>query len=393
MQILHREISCNIMTRDLCNSYFLILICRKVIAMKRCNNCGYTTNDDACVFCLQCGMSMGDINGSSNVIDNISVAQQNSADNGTHVQKKNKPKKKKILLIGIPVLSVIVIAITVICVIACMIGGPFTEVIDAAVNTVEAESFSFTAKAGDESVKGKVAIDFDKKDIQVVLTYSDGDVIAIYDDYLIFVSESRNSYGQVEYKYKKSDISNIIDTCFENWDSASDILDGGDIDWNMVIEVADDLFNTGMDKSDVEEHVDLEKASEAIKNAFFLLNDEEWLDEAADFEEKTNNGVTTYYYDFDFGDVSDATKDTFRDCLESSDAKDLLDDIADYLEDLEESDFYARAEISIENDYIKEANVKIGKGSFSLRYKLEISDVGSTQIDTDELQEYLDKCK
>ena len=52
-----------------------------------------------------------------------------------------------------------------------------------------------------------------------------------------------------------------------------------------------------------------------------------------------------------------------------------------------------KADFAIEDSYISEITMKIGyKGDYE-RATLKISDVGETEIDTTELDEYLSKCK
>lgn len=306
------------------------------------------------------------------------------------VVKSKMTKKKKVLLSFIPVAVVLLIIAVVFCVIGYMSNGPFTDIMNATLNTAEAESFTFSLDLNGDYAEGRVVVDFDKKEIQAVIDFENDDSFVIYGDYLIVSENETDSFGEKVQKNVKYDISDKIESCFDGWDKTKDSAGRGDIDWDSVFDIMNVLL--GVDKAFAEKHVNFDKADDAVAEMFFLLNDEEWLTDVAGFEEQISDDITTYKFDFDLSKVADSAEDVFADCLESFQAKDFMSEFKTELYSYDEIGAYARASVSVEKDYIKEVYVKVGKGSFFIDYKLEVSDVGSTNINGNELQDYLDNC-
>lgn len=303
--------------------------------------------------------------------------------------KSVKSKNKKLLLIGILFTVLICAAVAVVCVIQYIGNGPFSNIIDASLNTIDAESFAFSIKANNDYAEGRVAIDFDKKDLQVVINFENNDSVIIYNQYLI-ISEDVNTSDGDSVSYVKYDISDDIESCFDSWKNVEGSAGRGEIDWDSIFVLTDVIF--GIDKKFAEKHINFEKADAAVTEAFFLLNDADWLTETADFKEICENNITTYNFDFDLKKIADSAGDIFGDCMNSRDSEKFILDLKSELYGYDEIGAYARSSISVENDYLKEIYLKVGKGSFFREYGLSVSQIGSVRIDVNELQSYLDKC-
>lgn len=379
--------------------------------MKKCSDCDFSTEDDKIGFCPYCGTTLNlGVNPSE---DSVDLSDVNSDDashkdygsNGVSLQididmpgeSENdipKKKKKKILLwILIPILSVILVAGGLLVYFIFFAKGPVVDIMLAAMNTVEAESFTFEVEVDDERYDGAVELDFEKKDIYLLIESYDSDfVIGVYDGQLFQIKT--NSSG-IRYYYC-SDYSDQIAALFDAWDIAKDSFTSSEIDWDVFFEFLDDLFEN-MDKDEirdkVEDFVDLEKMSIAFREAIKLLNDDEWLDECTDCEKTKRNGVVKYSFDLDFYEIGETVEYLLEDCSNSKMVDNIIDSIVEELKDMDEEDVSVEIDVSIKDGYISVISVNAGGNGWSDRFELEINDVGSIQLDRGDLQDYLDECE
>lgn len=365
--------------------------------MKLCKNCGFASEDESVAFCIQCGSAM-DTNVTNNNTDTCTSGDyyQESMANAEATAPK-KPKKNKFLLIGIPVIAVVLIAAIVVCSVFVFGKGPVIKIAEAAVNTVEAESFTLKVKADGETVECNAVLDFDKRDISLLVIGEDGDITGVYDGYMFRVYSYKeydyyNGGYKTSWNYYKYDISDTIKMFFDEWEKSKDTFKRRDIDWDEIFKTLEEL-DINIDKEDVEEHINLEKTSDAIMSVFKLLNDEAWLEECMDYEKTKDDGVTYYSFDVDFGKMSDTVEELFSDCAESSYAEKAIDKVVEGLDMLEDEDNFVKAEFGIKGKYLSEIEIEVGEGSVSDKIKIEFSKVGLTKLDTDKMQEYLDKCE
>ena len=277
--------------------------------MKKCDQCGFITENDSMMFCTNCGKVFSN-NANEGVPYNNSVPYDNnnidynsyganaetdymniSVDDSVNTSNKSKNKKKKLLMICIPAIAVVLIAAIVVAIIAINWGGPVAEIVDAAFNTVEQESFTLEIDVDGDTAIVECEIDFTNHDIQMLFGTEEEFIFAVYDGKLI-VKDWRydydyyyDDYEYIEY-YRCEDISDEIQLFFDSYDQGKDILTTGDVDVEKVLEIMENY--SGEDSSDledsVEDHVDIEKAKEAIKEAFSLMADEDWLEETLDLK-------------------------------------------------------------------------------------------------------------
>jgi hypothetical protein len=128
-----------------------------------------------------------------------------------------KKKSKKVLWICLPIIAVILVAAIIVSIIAFAGGGPVAEIFDATLNTIEAENFAFKVDIAGAKARGKINIDYDNKDLQLIFDFEDTsydkNLIAIYDGYLIEYryNEYDDYYGERYERARKYDISEYIE--------------------------------------------------------------------------------------------------------------------------------------------------------------------------------------
>lgn len=388
--------------------------------MKKCNQCGFITENDSMMFCTNCGKAFSN-NANEGVPYNNSVPYDNnnidynsygasvetdymdiSVDDSANTSNKSKNKKKKLLMICIPAIAVVLIAAIVVAIFAINWGGPVIEIVNAAFNTVEQESFTLEIDVDGDTAMVECEIDFTNHDIQMLFGTEEEFIFAVYDGKLIVKDWSYDydyyydDYEYIEY-YRCEDISDEIQLFFDSYDQGKDILTTGDVDVEKILEIMENY--SGEDSSELEESVedlvDIEKTQDALKEFFSLLADEDWLEENLGFEEESEDGAKYYSYDLNFGKLANSIDDTFGNCFESNKVEMIFeDDFIEELEELDGRDYFVRGEIVIEDDYLKEFSVKVGRnGETYDRIKVEISDIGTTNIDEEFLQECLDECE
>ena len=377
--------------------------------MKKCTNCGFES-DDSFEFCAQCGSALPK---KAEVTENVDVTMSAPVESGIPTSQENvssveespvpkKKKKKKFLFILIPILIVLLIGGGIATYFIFFMSSPVFDIIKAGINTVESESFTFEMDIDGRKFDGKAVINFDDKDLQLLMEDDYGNVMGIYDrtsfeiyyDEYGFYNEETGMYENST-DYDIDDVSVLLEAFFDAWTFSKETLDSKDIDWDAFFDLLEDVFDRDADdlREDVEEHVDLEKATDAIKQAFVILADEDWLEETLGLEEEKKDGATHYSFDVDFEKLAETIEDVFADCGESDEFEYILEELLEELEEMSDEDISVKCEVVIEDDYISEASLRFSGDGWSEKLKVEISDVGETDLDEDELEEYLDECE
>lgn len=305
----------------------------------------------------------------------------------------------------IPILVVLLIGGGVAAYFLFFMSGPAFDIIKAGIKTVEAGSFTFEISGdGNNELKGEVVFDFENKDINLLMEDEDGNVMGIYDgmafeinqydDYIFNYDTEEYEWESVKY-YDNFDVSGMVETFFDGWEFSKQTLESKDVDWDAFFDLLEDVFGKDADdlRDETEEHVNLDKATDSMKRIFKLLADEGWLEVTLGLEVEKKDGETNYSFDVDFEKLAETIEELFADCGESDEFEDIFEEVLEELEETSDDDISVKGEIVIEDGYIIEASVRVAGDGWSDKVKIEISDIGETRLDTDELQERLDECE
>lgn len=325
-----------------------------------CPHCGAEMRPDD-RFCAICGGSIG-------------PAARKSAPKRPH-----SAKKKKLLISGIALITVCVLVFGIVGIVALVrANGPFGQILSSLENTLTDKSFSVRVSLyEDGSLEDKYTAEvvFSPADRELTAVISDGrHTYAIYQGYIIY----KNS----DYVYKE-DISDEVEMFFDVYNSV-------DLSEPDPLEALDRLEPSGRALREIEEYVDTDALSKCFGTLLEQLNDEKWLKENAGYSSSERSGSTTVCFDLDYDVLPQflyAVLETMKPAFRSiDDYYDLKDSVA-YLQRRENTSVYL--EFTTEGKYLTSAVITAQEHYDSLRITLDFSDIGSTEIDVEELDYWL----
>lgn len=371
----------------------------------QCKNCGQMLPDHA-AFCGYCGAMLTpesaafSASGSSDAeqtpnpayIPYAATPEYNvpTAYN-PYVETPAEPKKSKKKFVVIAIVAVLLIAVAVLLIVLLNgSGGPLTDISDALMNTVEAGSFTMEARYyrnGELQGGSTLMAECDpKNEVFTMVIYEDDsdNFTAYYDGY--YLSRYTSYWDNEVYSYKY-DISDEQEEFFEYLEA----FEG--IDWSNPDpeELLDALDLPKSTIREIEEYIDLDEAQDALETVMGWLNDESWLAENLGYEVSEKKGVTTYSFDLNGKDLRNVLKLILEE-FESALDEDVYDELEDDIRGIEKGmELYL--ELCVEDDCLISAELRASYDGNEYSYVIECSDIGKTEIDTDELERYLRKAE
>ena len=220
----------------------------------------------------------------------------------------------------------------------------------------------------------EVDIDIEKRELTFVVANEDDEIVyAIYDGYEL------DYYDYGEYGgsgYEKKDISDKIDALFDAIEEAEDF----DLE-----EFLEDYVN-----DDIDDIVNIKALEKSLKAMYRNLNSNSWLKKNAGFSKEKVNGATVYTFNPDLYNLATATLDEFEDCFEDDDDYEYLTDmLKDNRSDMRDIDI--TVSIGVKSGKLSSFEVGYEEDDGDFRsMELKFSNVGSTKIGTDTLEDILD---
>ena len=302
--------------------------------------------------------------------------------------KKPAPSsKKKVRLIAAIVAAVI--ALTAVAGIfvynALGLNGPMYKIYSASRATLSAESFTARISVhGDNDLESeitvKAAIDPEQRDLTVLIqsdySYSGDSTIAIYDGYLI-IARGKNAY--------KQNIREQIDVFFDSLEQN----DLDDFDFEDALRRADP---SGELYEELCEEFDLDEAEICLKEYAKKLNSKSWLEDHAGLEVKKEDGETIYRFDLNGRTVPDFLQSSLEffepAFLSEKTYRETQEEISDI-----DMDIDVIVSFAVDGKYLTSASFELSEGRRSNRIDVEFSDMDSTHIDENQLQNWLDNAQ
>ncbi|MBQ7130960.1 MAG: hypothetical protein IJO29_00135 [Oscillospiraceae bacterium] len=283
-------------------------------------------------------------------------------------------------------------------------GGPVADIAKAAQNTIDKGSFAieinskysyedeYNNSEEETSIEGAVILDRDDLafdlECETQSAFDTGEEseqtyrYICYDNKIapIFPDDDYIDYYEIEQEY--------IDYAFEfyellNFDSLEES------DFEGIIKLIEDI--SGEDISDDFDDDDIENIKSFIKAYQDKLNDDAWLEEYLGFEEDGH----TYTFTPDFKALAEDVVEALEEHLE-----DTLDDMDIDIKDLEDAFEYINDDnnftvsVTLDGNYIEsiaiESKSEYDDFAIESTYEINISDIGSASVDTDELEEIME---
>lgn len=361
----------------------------------RCPNCGQEVANDA-VFCGFCGATLtnepassGFFSAPSSLTGEEEAYATPRADVSPELIPAEKPKnKKKILIISAIAAVVVIAAVLVVVLVLNASGGPLDGFFSLVQKTVDAGSFTAELKYyRDGDLQGKSEIeaeyDFDKGELTMACTNDDGDISAIYEGYSLEVYTYESYYYGTETYAYKYDVSDELELFFEYYDKIK-LEDLSDADIEDLLE---DLDLPRKTIREIERYIDLDEAQDGFETVMGWLNDEDWLEENLGLEVSERKGITTYSFEVDGKAMRDISKSILKE-FESALDDDIYEEIESELRGIDR-DWEIKIEVSTDGTYLTEVEIDIDNGSHTEKYVVSFDDIGSTKVDTDDLDYWL----
>lgn len=308
----------------------------------------------------------------------------------SHKPRKPKRKKWKLILLLIGLILVLAVAVIVIKVVM-FLDGPAVTVARGLYNVLEAESFTLQLSGACNEFQDEidldmwVNLDLEDRELTALCHHSeDGqepETIIIYKGYLITERRRYDSGHWISEGYHARDISDYLDEAFEIYEE----LGEGEIQWEELLGSYYDVVNRFVNFDDLQD---------CLISYVKALNDEDWMEEHANFQKSDNNGLELYtlapdVYEFVM-DSAGYFKDAFREEEEYQAAllavKGLL---LSELKNLE-----AQMVFGMEDDLLVSFEIE-GTDTQGVPYEFQIqlSDIGDTEMDEAYLEEFLQQAK
>ena len=274
-----------------------------------------------------------------------------------------RKSKKWILWTGIGV-GVIAIILVILLLTGVFGGKNYPQ--DGAENLIKNGNFTVEVKAMGDKITAQVDIDWDREEITLYIEQDGELVVAIYNGYYITYDSWYDEYIIEDYSYE-------IEEFFDSYEGNEEA------DWEELVDEIYDLLHV-----DVEDYVDLDQLSKCMNTLEKKFENKKWLKENAGYTKEKEDGVTLHIYEPDLAELGIAILDIFKPCLKDEDLYDEAIDMLDMYEYLLE-EYKLKVTLGVDNGYLVSAEVRFA----GLKFKATIEDIGSTRIDTDELEDIL----
>ncbi len=248
--------------------------------------------------------------------------------------------------------------------------GPGTKIITAVGRTLESETFTVEMTVDNNTIVYQVCLDFDREELTVAgFNQKDALVLAIYDGYLIL------DLGN----YQAFDISKSIENFFECYDSAWDL----DLE-EFLLELDESLFD------EINEMVYLDEMEKSLTSLFFKINNNAWLKENAGYSQARVDGMTVYTFEPDVYDLSQKVMEEFEDDFRHEDDYDaLMDQLRTHRRTLRQVSL--SVSFGVKRGRLVHMECNADGPEFSHSIVADITDIGSTHIDKDQLNDILNE--
>ena len=277
------------------------------------------------------------------------------------------------------------------------LNGPATQIANAVRRTLTAKSFtvefSATAQTGTgldrntEKISGTLQVSLDTKNEELTLyakVRQSGETMefAIYDGYMITVENGR---------IYKEDIQDQLDAFFEAYEEAleraKDMLKDGQVDWEALLEMIDeDAYE------EAREVINFKKLNSSLKEFGRKINSTGWLRRNAGYSLGLKNAMKTHTFQPDICELLAAIlpifKPAFRDRDTYRELEDGLDELEDTLGDLD-----ATLSFGVRFGRLRRLEMELENNNTRVRGSAVFSKLGTTRIDTDQLDDLLDEAQ
>ena len=275
------------------------------------------------------------------------------------------------------------------------LNGPSTQIANAIRRTLTAKSFtlefsgvsSYGSGMDRNSIRisGTIQVQLNMKEEEITIygkLKQDGETMefAIYDGYMITVEGDR-VYSE--------DIQDELDEFFDSYEDTQEMLQemikDGQVDWEALLDMIDeDAYE------EASEVINFKKLNACLKTFGKKMNNPFWLRKNAGYRMSLKNGMKTYVLEPDICDFLAAVLPIFKPAFRDRDA---YRDLEDQLEELEDDAGLLKTSLSIGTRFGRLRNVELSISNSGSRVTLEgkFSRIGTTRIDTDELDELLDE--
>lgn len=326
----------------------------------KCPHCHHELPDDS-VFCMVCGKPT------------TLTAPASPAASAYETAPVNTKKRKKWLPFAIIGVVIMIAAIVLI----LMLTGRKSMPQNGVSNVLENGNFTVELNMMGEKMELQVDIDWKKEDVTVYAEQDGEFLFAIYDGY--FIEKWYSSYTN-SYEIYTENIRSEIAFIFANYNPDDEI------NWeDLSYTISKFLLNR---ETAVEDYVNVEEFADCVETLLNKLENKSWLKDHAGYSTEKKDGVTLHIYKPDLADLANAVLDILEPCIEDDDLYDYITDLLDNCEDMLDN-IKITLTFGVKKDYLVSAEVKF----MGMKYKVAIEDIGSTRIDTDELEALLKEAR
>lgn len=328
-----------------------------------CTNCGSPMEPDS-KFCANCG---------------------NYMDGKAAMKPKRKSKAKIGILVGV------IAAVCTLVLFLLVVGagfatdwfgltGPGAKLTSAMKKTFGAENltttFEITLEEDGISLKaeGDMQISFipDQRELTLyanIEVAGESAELAVYDGYCIM----RTVTG-----VHSMDISEELDDFFDDYEEARK-------EGRSLKDIIEDI------DEDAGDHVNFDELEKGLKKYNKKFNDKRWLKENAGYSVKREDGTTVHSFDLDIYKFLKASLPFFEKAfLDEDDYEECMDDLQDSKSEMDDCDILL--EMGIKGGKLVQMTAQLeDEDGTQVQLDISFSRIGTTRIDTDALEDLLDR--
>ena len=327
-----------------------------------CSKCGKQA-EEGCRFCIDCG----------NPLEMQKPAEK----------KSGSCRGWKIgMIAGATVLLVVLVVLAgFFCRSGESVTGPMVTATNAVQNTFQQRNFTaeISVNQGDQRIDGIAYVDIDAEReilhlLMEVKVKNLNVTLAVYDEYLIL-----SSFGF----YQCVDISEKLDEFFDTYEE----LSSAEPD---LEDILDDISIFAYDE--IAKYIDSHKLNQCMKAYARQLNNPRWLEKNAGYSTRIENGVEMYILEPDMAVFLSASAPYFQDALKNPEDFTKIMEIWEKNGKLSDKmDMYAA--FGVKDGYLISIESATAIDSKQTGIKVCFSDIGTTELDPDELKDMLEKAQ